>query len=84
MTSYFESRIYMSVWKQIFQKIFGLMRDDVGLQFRKLNSEEFRDLSSHIVVRIVKYIWACARMRETRNGYAILVVKSLVKRPLMK
>jgi hypothetical protein len=72
------------------RRIFGLKRDDVTGEWRKLHNEELCDLySSTSIIRIMKsrgVRWAghVARMRENRNAYRLLVRKPEVKRPLGK
>jgi hypothetical protein len=66
---------------KVLRRIFGLKRDEVTGEWRKLYNEELRDLySSPSIIRIIKsrrMRWAChvARMREKRNAYRLLVGK---------
>jgi hypothetical protein len=68
--------------------IFGLERDEVTAEWRKLNNDELRDLySSPNIIRITKsrrMSWAgrVARMVKKRNAYSLLIGKPEVKRPL--
>jgi PAS domain-containing protein len=62
------------------RRIFGLKRDEVTGEWRKLHNEELHDLySSPSIIRIIKarrMIWGhVARMREKRNTYRLLVGK---------
>jgi hypothetical protein len=73
---------------RVLRRIFGLKRDEVTGEWRKLHNEELRDLySSPSIIRIVKsrkMRWAghVARMGEKRNAYRLLVGKPEGKRPL--
>jgi hypothetical protein len=64
-------------------KIFGPMKDEVNVQFRKLNNEELHDIyRSHNFVMIVKcrlLQWAVTGIRSVRRIYKILVGKPLEK-----
>ena len=68
--------------------MFGLKRDEVTVEWRKLRKEELRDLYSlSNIVRLVKSIrmrWAghVALMREGRGVHRVLVAKPEGKRPL--
>jgi hypothetical protein len=70
------------------QKIFGLKRDDVTGQWRKLLNMELPDLYfSPSIIRIIKprrmrLTGHVARMEKKRNAYRLLVGKSEGKRPL--
>jgi hypothetical protein len=70
------------------RRIFGPKRDGVTGGWRKLHSEELRDLySSPSIIRIIKsrkVRWAghVARMVEKRCVYRLLVGKPEGKRPL--
>jgi hypothetical protein len=72
----------------VLRRIFGLKRDEVTGEWRKLHNEEPRDLySSPSIIRIIKsrrMRWAghVARMGEKRNAYRLLVGKPEGKRPL--
>jgi hypothetical protein len=63
------------------RRIFGLKRDEVAGEWRKLHNEELHDLySSPGIIRIIKSRrtrWAgrVARMGEKRNAYRLLVGK---------
>jgi hypothetical protein len=71
---------------RVLRRIFGLKRDEVTEEWRKLHNEELRDLySSPSIIRIIKSMrWAghVARMGEKRNAYKLLVGKPEGKRPL--
>jgi hypothetical protein len=66
---------------RVLRRIFGLKRDEMTGEWRKLHNEELRDLySSPSIIRIIKsrrMRWAghVARMRENRNTYRLLVGK---------
>jgi len=70
------------------RRIYGLRRDEVMGEWRKLHNEELNDLySSPNIVRVIKsreMRWAghVARMGEEREVYRILVGKPEGKRPL--
>ena len=74
----------MRLWKNIF----GLKRDEVTGEWRKLHNEELSDLYSlPNIVRVVKsrrMRWAgqVARMGQVRGVYRVLVGKPEGKRPL--
>jgi hypothetical protein len=73
---------------RVLRRIFGLKRDEVTGEWRKLHNEELRDLySSPTIIRIIKsrkMRWAehVARMGEKRNAYRLLVEKPEGKIPL--
>jgi hypothetical protein len=73
---------------RVLRRIFGLKRDEVTGEWRKLHNEELRDLySSPSIIRIIKsrrMRWAghVVRMGEKRNAYRLLVGKSEGKGPL--
>jgi hypothetical protein len=73
---------------RMLRSIFGLKRDEVTGEWRKLLKEELRDLySSPSIIRIIKsrrMRWAdhVARMGEKRNAYRLLVGKPEGKSPL--
>jgi hypothetical protein len=68
--------------------IFGLKRDEVKGEWRKLLNEDIRDLTSlPVIIRIIKsrrMRWAghLARIWEKRNACRLLVRKPEGKRPL--
>jgi hypothetical protein len=70
------------------RRIFGLRRDEVTGDWRKLHNEEHHNLySSPNIIRMIKSRrigWAghVARMEETRNVYRIFVGQPEGKRPL--
>jgi hypothetical protein len=69
------------------RRIFGLKRDEVTGEWRKLHNEKLHDLySSPSIIRIIKarMKWAghVARMGEKRNVYTLLVGKPGGRRPL--
>jgi hypothetical protein len=61
--------------KRVLRRLFGPKRDEVTGEWRKLHTEELRDLySSPSIIRIIKswrMRWAAhvARMGEKRNAY---------------
>jgi hypothetical protein len=73
---------------RVLRRIFGLKRDEVMGEWRKLHNEELRDLySSPSIIRIIKprrMRWAghVARMGEKRNAYRLVVLKPEGKRRL--
>jgi hypothetical protein len=73
---------------RVWWRIFGLKRDEVTGEWRKLYNEELHDLySSPNIVRVIKSIivgWAghVARIGEERGVYRVLVGKPEGKRPL--
>jgi hypothetical protein len=73
---------------RVLGRIFGLKRDEVTGEWRKLHNEEVDDLySSPSIIRIMKarrMRWAghVARMGEKRKAYRLLVGKPEGKRPL--
>jgi hypothetical protein len=74
---------------RVLRGIFGLKRDEVTGEWRKLHNKELRDLYSSpsiIIIRIIKprrMRWAgrVARMGEKRNAYRLLVGKRPLGRP---
>jgi hypothetical protein len=66
---------------KVLRRIFGLRRDEVTEEWRKLHNEELHDLySSPSIIRIIKsrrMRWAghVARMGEKRNAYRLLLGK---------
>jgi hypothetical protein len=73
---------------RVLRRIFGLKRDEMTGDWRKLHNEELHNLySSPNIIRMIKsrrMRWAehIARMGEKRNAYKILVGKPEGKRPL--
>lgn len=71
--------------KRVLSKIFGLKREEVSEEWRKLHKEEVYDLScSQYMIMLIKsmrtrWLGHVAHMREKRNEYLILVGKSEVK-----
>ena len=72
----------------VFRRIFGLRRDEVSGDWRKMYNEELNDLySSPNIVRVIKsrrMRWAghVERMGEERGVSRVLVGKPARKRPL--
>ena len=73
---------------RVLRRVFGLNRDEVTGEWRKLHNEELNDLYSlPNIVRVVKsrrMKWAghVARMGEDRGVHRVLVGKPEGKRPL--
>jgi len=73
---------------RVWRRIFGLNRDEVKGEWRKVHNEELNDLySSPNIVRVIKsrrmrWVRHVARMGEERGLYRILVGKPAGKRPL--
>jgi hypothetical protein len=73
---------------RLLRRIFGLRRDEVTGDWRKLHNEELHNLySSPNIITMIKsrrMRWAgfVARMGEIGNAYRILVGKPEGKRPL--
>ena len=73
---------------RVLRRIFGLERDGVTGEWRKLHNEELNDLYfSHNIVRLIKsrrLRWAghVARMGQWRGVYRVLVGNPEGKRPL--
>jgi len=74
----------------VLRGIFGLKRDEVTGEWRKLHKEELNDLHcSPNVVRLVKcrtmrWAWHVARMGERRVVYRVLVGKPEGKKPFWR
>jgi len=72
----------------VLRRIFGLRRDEVTGEWRRLHNEELNDLyCSHNIVRLIKWRrmrWAghVARVGEEREVYRVLVGKREGRRPL--
>jgi hypothetical protein len=72
----------------VLRRIFGLKRDEVTGDWRKLHNEKLHDLfSSPSIIRIMKsrrMIWAghVARMGNKGNAYRLLVGKPDGRKPL--
>jgi hypothetical protein len=73
---------------RVLKKIFGLKRDEVTGEWRKLHNEKHRDLYYlPSVIRIIRSRWMrsaghVAHMGEKRNAYRLLVGNPKGKRPL--
>jgi hypothetical protein len=73
---------------KVLRRIFGLERDEVTGEWRKLHNEELNDLySSPIIVRVIeskRMRWAghVARMGKRRGVYRVLVGKPEGERAL--
>ena len=73
---------------RVLRRVFGLKRDDVTREWRKLHSEEHSDLYSLpnivLVVKSRRMRWAghVARMGEARGVHSVLIGKPDGKRPL--
>jgi hypothetical protein len=71
------------------RRIFGLKRDEVKEDWRKLHNEELHNLYSSNIIRRIKSRrtrWAghVVWMREKRNAYRIFVEQQEGKRPLRR
>jgi hypothetical protein len=72
----------------ILKRIFGLRRNEVTREWRKLYDEELRDLySSPSIIRMIKstrmrWVGHVAHIGKERNTYRLLVRKIEGKRPL--
>ena len=72
----------------VLRRIFGLWRDEVTGEWRRLHNEKLNDLYSSVnIVRVIKsrrMRWAghVARTGEERGAYRVLVGKPEGKRPL--
>jgi hypothetical protein len=73
---------------RVLRRTFGLKRDGMTEEWRKLHNEELHDLySSPSIIRIMKsrrmrLAGHVARMVENRNAYRLFVGKPEEKRPL--
>ena len=85
MFSYF---LMTNLLHKVLYRIFGLKRDTVTGEWRKLHNDELNDLySSPSIVRVIKsrrmrWVGHVARMGERRDVYRVLAEKPEVKRPL--
>jgi hypothetical protein len=74
--------------ERVLRRIFGLKRDEVARDWRKLHNEELHNLySSPNIMRMItsrRMRWAghVARMGAKKNAYRILVGKPEGNRPL--
>jgi hypothetical protein len=73
---------------RVLRRIFGLKRDEVTGEWRKLHNEEIHDLYTSpsiirkIKSRVIRWASHVARMGEKKNAYRLLVEKPEGKRPL--
>jgi hypothetical protein len=73
---------------KVLRRIYGLKRDEVTGEWRKLRNEELHDLYSSpsinrkMKARQMKWAGHVARMGEKRNTYRLLVGKPEGRRPL--
>jgi hypothetical protein len=73
---------------RVLRKIFGLKRDEVAGEWRRLQNEEINNLYSlQNIFRVIKWrrmggAGHIARMGERRDAYKVLVGKREGKRPL--
>jgi len=73
---------------RVLRRMFGLKRDEVTGEWRKLHHEELTDLYSLpniiqvIKLRRMRWVGHVARMEEGRGVYRVLVGKPEEKRPL--
>jgi hypothetical protein len=73
---------------RVVRRIFGLKRDEVTGEWRKLHSEKLYnlylspDIIRQIKSRRMRWVGHVARMGEERKVYKVLVVKPEGKRPL--
>ena len=74
----------------VLRKIFGPMRNEITMEWRRLHDVELRDLySSPYIIRVINSIrmeWAghVARMDESRDAHRVLVGKCERKRLLVR
>jgi len=72
----------------VLRRIFGLSRDEVAGEWRRLHNEELNDLYSSpnivLVIKSKRMRWAghVARMDQERGVYRVLVGKPVGRRPL--
>jgi hypothetical protein len=75
---------------RVLRRIFGPVRDEVTVEWRKLHSEELHILYSspniirQIKSRIMRWVGHVACVGEERNVYKVLMGKPEGKRPLEK
>jgi len=74
---------------RVLKRIFGLERDELREDLRKLHNEELNELFSTNIFRVIKsrrMRWArhVARMRETKGVYRVLVGNPEGKIPLLR
>jgi hypothetical protein len=73
---------------RVLRRIFGLKRDEVTGQWRKLHNRELHnfysspDIIRHIISRRMRWVGHVASMGEGRNVYMLSVGKPEGKRPL--
>jgi len=70
---------------RLLRRVFGLKRDKVTGEWRKLHKEELRDFYSFPnIMQVVKSRWSghVGRMEEGRGVHRVLVGKPEGKRPL--
>ena len=75
------------LFSSVLRRIFGLKRDEVTLEWRKLYNEKLNDLySSPNIVRLIKsrmrWVGHVGLMGERRGVYRVFVGKPEGKRPL--
>ena len=70
------------------RRIFGLKRDEVTREWKKIHTDELNDvyappnIAGVIISRSMRLVWHVARMGERRGVYRVLAVKSEGRRPL--
>ena len=83
-----EERMLRVLENRVLRRIFGPVRDEVAVEWKKLHNEELNDLyCSPIIIWVIKsrgIRWAgqVACRGETRGAYMVLVGRLDVKRPL--
>jgi hypothetical protein len=74
---------------RVLRRIFGLKRDEVTGEWRKLHNEEFNDLYSspnniQVIKSRMRWVGQVACMGEMRDAYKVLVGKPVGKKQLAR